>query len=582
MNTATRKLTQFEVASMVATEFMNSINLSEVPNFGIEPVQVLERGEIVTKERGVEAILVSVNLIIANSGSFDVWLSEALSTSMKQFVPLEVSTAINRWLIDKGLVNRRATTTKVLRNDRIFERKIWGITPEWQKRIDALRNVEKRTYAPQSDIAEVCINHNVKGASKASYESIGALEKLNATALRFHPATLEFCEQAEGLIRDKGTKATRDRYGNVTRAASQVLEDKIREIDAVAAEFSARGNEPLFLEHEQDSRGRIYAKGGWISTQSSKLQKAALRFAMPEASSNDDEILIYLGRLAGSKGTNAEAALKGLQQLENPTSIEAVSVISQPETAIVRLDGTCNGIQWISAFGADTEGMRLTNLLGNEIADLYTEVQKRLDLCIRDQAKAIVMPRGYGASAWSISNNLRESGMRVSPDDVALMLDEISNIIPIDKFLGFIEGKAKYRLKGRESLSWSLPDGFRVVHEYREYDTIKGGHSFEVKIGEGRIDTRKMIAALAPNIIHSIDSYHARLVITQCPFPVIAIHDSFGCHSSNVPMLRKVIRKTFQQIIREDVLNSIMEQIGLPRYADPVDPDLITNPFMFM
>ena len=39
MNTATRKLTQFEVASMAATEFMNSINLSEVPNFGIEPVQ---------------------------------------------------------------------------------------------------------------------------------------------------------------------------------------------------------------------------------------------------------------------------------------------------------------------------------------------------------------------------------------------------------------------------------------------------------------------------------------------------------------------------------------------------------------
>ena len=81
------------------------------------------------------------------------------------------------------------------------------------------------------------------------------------------------------------------------------------------------------------------------------------------------------------------------------------------------------------------------------------------------------------------------------------------------------------------------------------------------------------------------------MIVTACPFEVIAIHDSFGCHSSNVTEMKAIIQATYQQVIREDVLNSIFKQLKLSDDEDaehfdligaPVDAERIVNPYMFM
>lgn len=583
----TKQRSDFEAAALCAKKFMDSIDLNSVPEFGIEPIVVkglnpkTKRIEDHTKKLDIEALAVSINLISANRGTFDVWNSESLSTALHHEVTLEAATAINRWLIDQGFVNRRSSIEKVLRNGRIVDRKIWKLAPEWMQLMDELTSQEVILHRPKEEPLLADIKRVAKGKSSASSISIEAIDKLNHQSLMFSTDTNTYCDMAELKIIKAKQEASRNRYGEITRAASRIKEDKIREIDAVAEEFDARGTQPFYLNHYQDSRGRIYAKGGWISTQASKLQKACIRFADEDPNCDMHEILIYLGRLAGCKGTATEAGALGATVWQDPTTygVEAISVARDPKHAIVRLDGTCNGVQWISAFLNNAEGMRLTNLTGNEINDLYTQVQELCELESRDMAKAIVMPRGYGASAWSIQQRLAEQGHNVELDQIDIWLDQIAEIVPIDEFFNHVIFSTKRRKD--DEFSWIMPDGFRVVHSYQEFDSIKAGKSFEIKLGEGRRDNKKMSTALPPNIIHSIDSYHARLVIAQADFPVIPIHDSFGCHSSNVPELREIIRETFKQVLREDVLNSIFNQIGISSLGASARPELITNPYMF-
>ena len=44
---------------------------------------------------------------------------------------------------------------------------------------------------------------------------------------------------------------------------------------------------------------------------------------------------------------------------------------------------------------------------------------------------------------------------------------------------------------------------------------------------------------MAANVIHSIDAALAHRVVTQCNFPVIALHDAFAVHASNAMALRQ-------------------------------------------
>lgn len=72
----------------------------------------------------------------------------------------------------------------------------------------------------------------------------------------------------------------------------------------------------------------------------------------------------------------------------------------------------------------------------------------------------------------------------------------------------------------------------------------------------------KQAQGASPNAIHSLDAAHLALTVSQADFPVTTIHDSFGCHLSDMPALFKLVRKTFVELYLSDPLPKLMAEMG--------------------
>lgn len=72
----------------------------------------------------------------------------------------------------------------------------------------------------------------------------------------------------------------------------------------------------------------------------------------------------------------------------------------------------------------------------------------------------------------------------------------------------------------------------------------------------------KQALGASPNCIHSLDAAHMMMTSAACDFPVTSIHDSYGCHYSDMPVLFKVVREQFLKLYESDPLTLLMEQIG--------------------
>jgi hypothetical protein len=546
------------VAPIVNTLFNTLYN--KHPSFGIDPLTISVRGREESRDMDVRALLASLNLIMVNEGTTHQWLSDALSTTLPIKITYDQAEAINTYLIDKGIVNKRASSIFVEdASGAIEESRTWRLTD------DLLFSVQLAKEQPEMhmqirEVGEVPEVSRVKGKSSGSSITNDILDTLDSTKFRFHPKTHEISKV----------------YGKTLEAETpEKLESKKREMVALSERFKERGCLTFELTHTQDSRGRVYARGGHHSTQGSKLHKAVIQFAEADETVNHREVYLYLGRLRGCKGTSEEAIQAGMLESKAPKSLEARAIVNYPANSIIRADGCSNGIQWMSAMLDQDKGMALTNLSGTEPTDLYSVIGKKAGLESRDMAKQIIMPYSYGASAKSLA---KSTGLNIK--QVNKILKVLAKELPITKFLNHIVNETMDEVRGK--LTWTMPDGFVVVHEYKAADAIKAGNFVSSIDGTERIDERKMKDALAPNIIHSIDAYHARLIIRMADFPVVPIHDSFGCHSSKMSELRLIIMESFKIVMKLDTLNSIMRQLGYDEFDETPNPDKITNKYMFM
>ncbi len=568
------KINMYNTTSAIAEAVFNRI-MGACPNFGIAPVSAMLNGSIVEVDQNLPLLAGALAHIMAQQGSSNAWLHPTMCSTLEYDVEMPIIERLSTFLVSEGVLENRSEQRKVVSsNGVIYETKIWPITSDLRDAVKLAIEETPEAFAPRDE--RVLIDGDrAKGRSSGSEKSNHAMELLDETALRFHPNTLQLAALYDKSIDRKSIEAKINPRTQIETSKTEQIEAKLAEKSAVVEAYKSRKNKPFYLTHTNDFRGRGYARGGYISTQGSKLQKACIQFSEPEMATEMDEIYIYLGRLAGSKGYKIDAAALGKLEWANPTTLEGRAVVADPARAIVRLDGCCNGIQWISSLLNNEVGMKLTNLTGDEINDLYTYTKDSLMLKDRDAAKKFIMPLAYGAGVRSLAD-----GLGVTLEEAYKLLDQVDKILPINEYLDHIKREAE----GSEAseFRWVMPDGFEVVQDYKEYDLIHAG-KFSMKVFDTvRGDGRKMIAALAPNIIHSIDAYHMRLVVANSPFEVVPIHDSFGCHSSNVKALRSIIQDTFKQILCEDVLNSIMEQLGFETFEAPADPDVITNNYMFM
>ncbi len=270
----------------------------------------------------------------------------------------------------------------------------------------------------------------------------------------------------------------------------------------------------------------------------------------------------------------------------------------------IAMDGTCNGMQHLSALGRDPVGGAWTNLVpGEEPQDLYQEVANRLQVIVDGDAekgnptallwqpvikralvKQATMTTPYGVTVSGMKKQVRnvileDAASRTRfPDEKAAS----AYLAPlIQRAIGQVMVKAaeirkwlrelvkKLAGKGR-GLSWIVPTGFPVIHEYREerprrVDTVRGNVLVYEADPKLEIRTRKQTNSIVPNLIHSLDATH--MMFTVCALKALGlsdfsmVHDSYAVHACDVDLMNRVLRQEFVRVHREFTLAGFLDQL---------------------
>jgi DNA-directed RNA polymerase len=290
----------------------------------------------------------------------------------------------------------------------------------------------------------------------------------------------------------------------------------------------------------------------------------------------------------------------------------------------ISLDGSCNGLQNFSALLHDYEGGKATNLVpGSSPADVYGEVLKKVKAQVETYAaqghttakawsgkldrklvKRGTMTYVYGAKEFGMKDQLMSELAKRDTATSKYLADEdnleacmflgkilyqsIGDVVVAAKnAMDWLQKVAKICSKEKIPIKWTTPIGFEVVQEYKQsltkrIETFWGGIRIplSIKVDIDKLNTQKQVNAISPNVIHSLDSSHLMLTINEVYDSGIdsfsAVHDSFGTHACDVPVLAKVLRETFIRQYSGDFLAQFRDNVmaQLPEKAAKEIPPL--------
>lgn len=152
----------------------------------------------------------------------------------------------------------------------------------------------------------------------------------------------------------------------------------------------------IFLPIYMDFRGRIYTRTTWVTYQGVDLQKGLLHFpkGQPLDKAAEEALALHVTGLMGMDKKAAPERLKAYGDLhpgrdaaglvgtcEDPTQLwTALNLIAAgtPDRVALQVDGTCNGLQHLSAMFRDEQAAPWVNLApassSEKPSDLYMEV----------------------------------------------------------------------------------------------------------------------------------------------------------------------------------------------------------------
>ncbi|UUY00961.1 DNA-directed RNA polymerase [Sphingomonas sp. J315] len=311
----------------------------------------------------------------------------------------------------------------------------------------------------------------------------------------------------------------------------------------------------------------------------------------------------------------------------------------------IPLDGSNSGLQHFSAMLRDPVGAAAVNLLpAAEPQDVYMEVGRRAQAVvdadpapeadpwrngkvIRAISKRPTMTFVYSATRFGMQDMIlsalrdldranAEAGKLPhleGADNYAaalylshVMYEAISEVVSAASgAMGWLRDVARVAVAANEPIRWTTPDGLPVEQSYRELygRRVKAhwmGRQIKVTLaveGSG-INSRGQINGIAPNFVHSLDAAHLRAVARGAKARGIdylaVIHDSFGTHAARTDELVTILRETFVDQYRPDVLarlrDEIVEQLP-PDLAEQIPPlppkgtldldDIERSPYVF-
>ncbi len=118
-------------------------------------------------------------------------------------------------------------------------------------------------------------------------------------------------------------------------------------------------------------------------------------------------------------------------------------------------------------------------------------------------------------------------------------------------------------------LNWQTHDGFNIKYWSSSQETIRVVSTSlgEAKVATGdnmnKANTRKMISAFAPNVIHALDAALLREAFKDWKLPITAIHDCVTTLPSGIPLVRQNIKEAFITVCEQNTPARLAEQMNV-------------------
>jgi len=417
-----------------------------------------------------------------------------------------------------------------------------------------------------------------------------------------------------------------------------------------------------YLEHDDfwfvwqlDFRGRKYPVESFLSPQNADYSKALLEFSQSATMDNAEDakwLAIHGANVFGVDKVsledrelwaymnveNAQAVLtdplgnKWWQEADKPwqalawckewAEYNAAKASGEPyETRLpCASDGSCNGLQHLSAMLRDAEGGRAVNLTPNTVPqDIYSDVAERTTALLEKEGtlmarqlleigvcrkicKRPVMIVPYSGTRHSCRDYIKEAleekcrGRNPWDDNffepslylAGFVWDAINEVI-VSAFsaMNYIKEIAKLYVENNMSFCWLTPTNL-VVRQFYPNSNVRrirshlNGSLISLRYRETQddtIDKRKMLSGASPNFVHSLDAAALTITVSKCVDVGLTdfamVHDSYGTHSPNMPLLNDKLREAFVEMYEEhDVLRELYDKAvkDLPQEVDVPPP----------
>lgn len=395
----------------------------------------------------------------------------------------------------------------------------------------------------------------------------------------------------------------------------------------------------IYFRYMADSRGRLYPMSTGLSPQGSDIQKAVLHAAEGKPLDTPDAIRWFHIHGANKWGFD-KATLEERHQwvvdrqeqilamAEDPMGnrewMQADSPMQFLAWALeyrewvndrtgsfvnripVSMDGSCNGLQHLSAMMKDRIGGAATNLIPsermNDIYKLVAEQMVRLMAAAREDdnekesfrlrwltiganrslVKRTVMTTPYGVTRVSATAYVKEWVRSEKPEcfnvteyDAAsyylmpFLWQAVGEVIVKGRLvMEWLQKSSRLIVKhmadtgeltvNEPVIRWVTPSGFLATQAHFKSDEVivKTRLTRPVRITQRALeedtpDTRAHAAAMAPNFIHSLDAAHLHMTIDALPVQIdfiACIHDDYGTLAADSQALYTAIREQFVRL----------------------------------
>lgn len=388
----------------------------------------------------------------------------------------------------------------------------------------------------------------------------------------------------------------------------------------------------LYFSYFCDFRGRIYPKASNLQPQGTDYVKSLLEFSEGKPIDTADAVMYFLAHGANCFGHGLDKKtlmekqawvetnhFKIIASAENPYDLNGLWHKADEEPWLflafcfeylsyskqklsdgyfishlpLAFDGSCNGLQHLSAILLDEVGGESVNLTSKPSKrDIYSDVRDKVQMLLkaseeplaasllkfsitRKACKRPVMIVPYAGTQRACRRYieeqvLKEGGAEFFGDNLgeaialytATVWDAINmTIVKGREVMNFLKDTARLILdtKGGNTITWLTPNGFQV-HQKITRDTtaaiktplgntIKERGYVQNKVFQMTevCNLRKHGTAIAPNLVHSLDACHLQETVNNMPESTsfAMIHDSYGCHAADAALLNKTLRQVF-------------------------------------